>query len=45
MMCDQGSTLETLDFIIRIGSTPTFLYFNLYISTLPTQHTTFIIYE
>ena len=22
--------LETLDYIIRIGSTPTFLYFNLY---------------
>ena len=32
---------ETLDFTIRIGSTPTFLYFDLYcISTL---HTTFII--
>ena len=24
----RGPTLETLDFIIRIGSTPTFLYFN-----------------
>ena len=51
--------LETLDYTIRIGSTPNFLYFDLYlysayaahyvsfyisicISTLPTQHTTFI---
>ena len=32
--------LETLDYTIRIGSTPTFLYFD--ISTLPTQHTSFI---
>ena len=38
----EGPTLETLDFTIRIGSTPTFLYFDLYIysayiyiSTLP----------
>ena len=29
-------TLETLDYTIRIGSTPTFLYFDLYL------HTTFI---
>ena len=34
--------LETLDHTIRIGSTPTFLYFDLYLYTLPTQHTTFI---
>ena len=34
--------LETLDHTIRIGSTPTFLYFDLYLNTLPTQHTTFI---
>ena len=25
---DEGPTLETLDFTIRIGSTPTFLYFD-----------------
>ena len=24
----EGSTLETLDYTIRIGSTPTFLYFD-----------------
>ena len=27
----EGPKLETLDFTIRIGSTPTFLYFDLYI--------------
>ena len=26
---DEGPTLETLDFTIRIGSTPTFSYFDL----------------
>ena len=36
--------LETLGYTIRIGSTPTFLYFDLrFVSTLPTQHTTFIV--
>ena len=25
-LSDEGPTLETLDFTIRIGSTPTFLY-------------------
>ena len=33
---------ETLDYTIRIGSTPTFLYFDLYLYSMPTQHTTFI---
>ena len=28
---DEGPMLETLDYIIRIGSTPTFLYFDLYL--------------
>ena len=28
-LSDEGPTLETLDFIIRIGSTPTFLCFDL----------------
>ena len=27
---DEGPTLETLDFTIHIGSTPTFLYFDLW---------------
>ena len=30
-LSDERPTLETLDFTIRIGSTPTFLYFDLYI--------------
>ena len=34
--------LEALDHTIHIGSTPTFLYLSICISTLPTQHTTFI---
>ena len=28
---DEGPMLETLDYAIRIGSTPTFLYFDLYL--------------
>ena len=33
-----------LDYTLRIGSTPTILYFHLYLysASLPTQHTTFI---
>ena len=27
----KGPMLETLDYTIRIGSTPTFLYFDLYL--------------
>ena len=30
---DKGSTLEMLDFAFYIGSTPTFLYFKLYLNT------------
>ena len=41
-LSDEGPMLETLDYTIRIGSIPTFLYFDFYISTLPTQHTSFI---
>ena len=26
--CDEGPMLETLDYTIRIGSTPTILYFD-----------------
>ena len=29
-LSDEGPTLETLDYAIRIGSTPTFLHFDLY---------------
>ena len=30
ILSDEGPTLETLDYTIHIGSTPTFLYFDLY---------------
>ena len=30
-LSDEGPILETLDHTIRIGSTPTFLYFDLYL--------------
>ena len=30
-LSDEGPMFETLDHTIRIGSTPTFLYFDLYI--------------
>ena len=33
-LSDEGPMLEMLDHTIRIGSTPTFLYFDLYISLL-----------
>ena len=40
--CDSHPRLiRPLHYTIRIGSTPTLLYFDLYLS-LPTQHTTFI---
>ena len=32
------STLETLDYTIRIGSTPTFLYFDLYLYSAYAAH-------
>ena len=41
-LSDEGPTLETLYFTVRIGSTPTFLYFDLYLYTLPTHHVTFV---
>ena len=32
-LSDEGPMLETLDYTIRIGSTPTFLYFDLFLGT------------
>ena len=32
-LSDEGPTLETLDFTIRVGSTPTVFHFNLYLNT------------
>ena len=36
-------TLVTLDFIIRISSTPTFLYFDLYLCTAYAAHYIYIL--
>ena len=41
-LSDEGATLETLDFAFYIGSTPTFLYFDLYLNTTYAAHYTFI---
>ena len=35
---DEGPMLETLDHTIRIGSTPTFLYFDLYLYSAYAVH-------
>ena len=35
---DEGPMLETLDHTIRIGSTPTFLYFDLYLYSAYAAH-------
>ena len=37
-LSDEGATLETLEFTIRIGNTPTFLYFDLYLYTAYAAH-------
>ena len=38
-LSDEGPTLETLDFTFYIGSTtPTFLYFDLYLNTAYAAH-------
>ena len=40
---DERSTLETIDFIIRTGSTPTFLYFDLYLDAAHAVHYVYFI--
>ena len=37
-LSDEGPMLETLDHAIRIGSTPTFLYFDLYLHSAYAAH-------
>ena len=37
-LSDVGPTLETLDFAFYIGSTPIFLYFDLYLNTAYAAH-------
>ena len=41
-LSDEGPMLETLDYTIRIGSTPTFLYFDSYLYTLPIRSTLYV---
>ena len=38
ILSDEGPMLETLDYTIRIGSTPTFLYFDLYLYSAYAAH-------
>ena len=37
-LSDEGQMLETLDYTIRIGSTPTLLYFDLYLYSAYAAH-------
>ena len=37
-LSDEGPPLKTLDFTFYIGSTPTFLYFDLYLNTAYAAH-------
>ena len=41
---NEGSMLETLDFTIRIGSTPTVSYFDLYLYTAYIRSTLYVYY-
>ena len=42
-LSDEGPMLETLDYTIRIDSIHRSFYFSISISTLPTQHNTFML--
>ena len=41
---EEGPMLETLDYTIRIGSTPTVLYFDLYLYSAYAAHYVYYIY-
>ena len=41
---DEGPALELLDFAFHIGSTPTFLYFDLYLNTAYAAHGVYFVY-
>ena len=41
-LSDEGPTLETIDYTIRIGSTPTFLYFDLYLYSAYAAHYVYV---
>ena len=38
ILSDEGPMLETLDYTIRFGSTPTFLYFDFYLYSAYAAH-------
>ena len=38
LLSDEGPMLETLDYTIRIGSTPTIVYFDLYLYSAYAAH-------
>ena len=42
-LSDEGPMLETLDHTIRIVSTPTFLYFDLYLYSAYAAHYVYIV--
>ena len=42
-LSDEGPVLETLDYTIRIGSTPIFLYFDLYLYSAYAAHCAYFI--
>ena len=44
-LSDKGSTLETLDLAFYIGSTPTFLYLDLYLNTANAAHDVYFFYH
>ena len=44
-LSDEGPMLETLDYTIRIGSIPTFLYFDLYLYSAYAAHFVYFIYN
>ena len=44
-LSDEGPTLETLDHTIRIGSTPTFLYFDFYLYSAYAAHYVYTNYK
>ena len=41
-LSDEGPMLEMLDHTIRIGSTPTFLYFDLYLYSAYAAHYVYV---
>ena len=43
LLSDEGPMLETLDYTIRIDSTPTFLYFDLYLFSAYAAHYVYFI--